>query len=173
MGTMNLLKISGFLLLLNILLVHSFELKVALYTNTDCSGSPVKETIRHVDNDNLECVETNKLKDGNEILINGTCVPVDVNFGRKSNGLHQFVELDAMRGLDFDRANASVKITWSGWCDGSLPGWAIALIVIAVLGLLGVGIYFMFCRKKQKPARSYLVPTRPQQQSSTGNPVAV
>merc|ERR1712034_83852 len=158
---MNLLKISGFLLLLNILLVQSFELKLEYYANKDCSGSLSKTLPLSTDNAHLECVETNKIKIGNAILTNGECIRVP-----NINGMEN------INGIEFG-PNVSAKFIWSGWCDGSLPGWAIALIVIVVLGLLGVGIYFMFCHKKRKPARSYLAPTRPQQESPNEYPVAV
>merc|ERR1711925_50988 len=95
----------------------------------------------------------------------GDCIPYISIFGKKSTGLHNFVELGVMRDQlkgweGFNPNEMTVKLTWSGWCDGSLPGCAIALIVLAVLGLLGVGIYFMCCREEQKPARSYVVPAR-------------
>merc|ERR1712034_108318 len=183
--TMNLLKISGFLLLLNILLVQSFGLKIKFYTNKECSGSPVYTYNRNVDQKNWECVENNEIMHGEWNMFkftNDACVPPQdliIFVEKKYTGAQKFAELDAMRAelkWGFDLSNMRAKVTWSGWCDGSLPDWAIAVIVIAVLGLLGllgVGIYFMFCHKKQKPTRSYLAPTRPQQESPNEYPVAV
>jgi len=143
---MNLLKMTCLLLLLNILLVQSFNMKTENWlSSSDCSGSPSNTiNVDWPDHKLFECVEkgkTIKIKIGNVKFEYGKCVKSPIAFDPNMPNI-----------------GGSHKVTWSGWCDDSLPGWAIALIVLAVLIFLvalGVGSYFMFCRKQQTSKSPY------------------
>jgi len=145
---MNLLKMTCLLLLLNILLVQSFNMKRENYLSSDCSGSPSNTiTDDTADHKEFECVENGK-------TIKHKLLNMEWEYGKCMK-----VPISAIQNMPSGIVlPKSYKVTWSGWCEDSLPGWAIALIVLAVLlflAALGVGSYFMFCRKQQTSKSPY------------------
>jgi hypothetical protein len=114
----------------------SLMIRVKIWDTLNCTGRIAES--KNMSSEYCKCEDGNKisLKGDNERIRKETCY--EFGIGR------------------------SAKFTWSGWCEG-LPGWAIGLIVTAVVLIIGASIYFCCCREKKRYHPQIQQPYPPQQ----------